>query len=52
MTEEQRLTLLDVPTVTNDQLRFIWGWLSSCPGERPIAAAIEQALAAARRELP
>lgn len=42
----------DVPQVTNDQLRHIWGWLSSCPGERPLAAALEQALASARREYP
>lgn len=53
--EERRISaanLADVPQVTNDQLRHIWGWLSACPGERPLAAAIEQALASARRELP
>jgi hypothetical protein len=49
---ESRRNLSDVPTVTNDQLRHIWGWLNSCPGARPLSAALEQALASARRELP
>lgn len=44
--------LRDVPAVTNDQLRHIWGWLCGCPGERPLAPALEQALASARREYP
>lgn len=44
--------LRDVPTVTDEQLRHIWGWLSSCPGERPLSAALEQALESARREYP
>lgn len=44
--------LADVPPVTSDQLRYIWGWLSSCPGERPLASALEQALAGARKAFP
>jgi hypothetical protein len=42
----------DVPAVSDQQLRFIWGALHAMPGERPLAAALEQALTAARSALP
>lgn len=43
---------LDVPTVTDHQLRHIWGYLNALPGARPLSAALEQALESARREYP
>ncbi len=52
MSCDTHASLRDIPTVTNDQLRYIWGWLNVCPGERPLSAALEQALASVRRELP
>ena len=49
---ESARNLTDVPALTDYQLRHVWGYLAALPGERPLAAALEQAVASARRTFP